>query len=380
MGLFAWSEEKIARETARLVAERDLAGLAGELDEHDQRRRGAAAAALGSFGADAVPAIIAATLPGGDDARRGAWAAFAAVGTPATAQVTARVMSMETLLSGDVPATLRYFERAVDAIGPGSQGDIAALVSGDGPWRERARACLQVRDSRDARVNREPVPGGHVLMPISLGEQTIDVEQAEEVLRATTREWAVTCFLNLTETGAALHDETIAALEAAVLDAVGEESALGADGLPEMAPVTILHRHLAGERGVLTRLQTDVQAARISPRRVRAGRAAAARGPARRNARPRRPAQLRSQRRRTRSIREERRGALRASFGLEPRRRSGGAHIDVSQPAGRLRAVLRDAPRRAGRRSGRRAVTRTTPRPRRLPARAPSSTSPSSST
>ena len=265
MGLFAWSEEKIARETARLVAERDLAGLAGELDEHDQRRRGAAAAALGSFGADAVPAIVAATLTGGDDARRGAWAAFAAVGTTATAQVTARVMSMETLLSGDVPATLRYFERAVAAIGPGSQGDIAALVSGDGPWRERARACLQVRDSRDARVNREPVPGGHVLMPISLGQQPIDVEQAEEVLRATTREWAVTCFLDLTETDAVLHDGTIAALEAAVLDAVGEESELGADGLPEMAPVTILHRHLAGERGVLTRLQTDVQAARISP-------------------------------------------------------------------------------------------------------------------
>ena len=114
-------------------------------------------------------------------------------------------------------------------------------------------------------MNRQPAPSGHILMPISLGEQSISVEQAEEVLRGTAREWAVTCFLDLAETDAVLHDDVIGVLEAAVLDAVDDTFALGDQGLPEWPPVTALRRHLAGERGVLTRLQTESYAARIAP-------------------------------------------------------------------------------------------------------------------
>ena len=102
-------------------------------------------------------------------------------------------------------------------------------------------------------------------MPISLGEDTISVEQAEEVLRATAREWAVSCFLDLAKTDAVIHEGVIRALEAAVLDAVGGTVVLGDRGLPELPLVTVLRRHLAGEKGVLTRLQTESCAARISP-------------------------------------------------------------------------------------------------------------------
>ena len=267
MGLFKWSDEKIADEIARLTAARDFAGLADELHNGDARRRSAAAATLASFGPETIPAIVAATLPrsDSDDARRGAWAVFKAIGRAASGWVTAAVMSPDTLLADDVPGALRYWERAVAAIGPASQDDVASLVAGEGPWRRRAEACLEVRDTRDARVNRQPVPSGHIVMPISLGDQTISVEQTEEVLRASAREWAVTCFLDLTETDAVLHDDVIGVLEEAVLDAVDSTVVLGENGLPELPPVTVLRRHLAGEKGVLTRLQTESYAARISP-------------------------------------------------------------------------------------------------------------------
>ncbi len=100
-------------------------------------------------------------------------------------------------------------------------------------------------------------------MPISLGEQTISVEQTEEVLRATAREWAVTCFLDLAETDAVLHDDVIGVLEAAVLDAIASTVVPGDKRMPELPPVTVLHRDLAGEKGVLSRLQTESYAARI---------------------------------------------------------------------------------------------------------------------
>ena len=267
MGLFKWSDERIADAIARLTTARDFAGLADELHNGDARRRSAVAAALASLGPETIPAVVAATLPrsNSDDARRGAWAVFKAMGAPASGWVTAAVMSPDTLLADDVPGTLRYWERAVAAIGPASQDDVASLVAGEGPWRRRAEACLEVRDTRDARVNRQPVPSGHILMPISLGEQTISVEQTEEVLRATAREWAVTCFLDLAETDAILHDDVIGVLEEAVLDAIDCTVVLGEKGLPELPPVAVLRRHLAGEKGVLTRLQTDSYAARISP-------------------------------------------------------------------------------------------------------------------
>ncbi len=112
-------------------------------------------------------------------------------------------------------------------------------------------------------MNRQPVPSGHIVMPISLGEQTISVEQTEEVLRATAREWAVTCFLDLAETDAVLHDDVIGVLEAAVLDAIASTVVPGDKRMPELPPVTVLHRDLAGEKGVLSRLQTESYAARI---------------------------------------------------------------------------------------------------------------------
>ncbi len=265
MGLFAWSDERIAEQVARLTSARDLAGLSAELRQRDARRRSAAAAALGSFGSAAVPAIVAATLAHDDEhSRRGAWAAFEAVGAPAATQVAAGVLSMDTLLADDVPATLRYYECAAAAIGPDAQDAVAALLDGRGPWRERAEACLSVRDTRDARINTRPAPGGHILMPISLGTQAIAVDQAEEVLRATSRQWAAMCFLNLTETNAVLRDGAIVALETAVVDALGDSATAGPEGMPELPPVAALRRQLAGERGAITRLETESLAARIS--------------------------------------------------------------------------------------------------------------------
>jgi hypothetical protein len=224
-----------------MTAARDFAGLADELHNGDARRRSAAAAALAALGPEVIPTVAAATLP------------------------RAAVVSPDTLLADDVPGTLRYWEWAIAAVGPVAQDDVATLIAAEGPWSRRAEACLEARDARDALVNRQPVPSGHVLMPISLGEQTISVEQAEEVLRATAREWAVTCFLDLAETDAVLHEGVIGALEAAVLDAVGGTAVLGDLGLPELPPVTVLRRHLAGEKGVLTRLQSESYATRISP-------------------------------------------------------------------------------------------------------------------
>ena len=250
MGLFTWSDERIAEEVARLTSARDLAGLAAELRERDARRRTAAAAALGSFGSAAVPAIVAATLAHDDDhTRRGAWAAFEAVGAPAAAQVTAGVLSMDTLLADDVPATLRYYERAAAAIGPARRTTVAALLDGRGPWRERAEACLSVRDTRDARINTQPAPGGHILMPISLG-------RADHRRRSGR--------------GSAAGD--FPAMGGHVLsESDGDERRpprrrhrragdgrrgrrrrlgrrLGPEGMPELPPVAALRRQLAGER------------------------------------------------------------------------------------------------------------------------------------
>ncbi len=143
-------------EIFQLTGERDFAGLADELRNGDARRRSAVAAALAALGPEAIPAIVAATLPrsDSDDARHGAWAAFRAMGAPACGWVTAAVMSPDTLLADDVPGTLRYWERAVAAIGPASQDDVASLVAGEGPWRRRAEALPG--DPRQARRAGEP--------------------------------------------------------------------------------------------------------------------------------------------------------------------------------------------------------------------------------
>ena len=88
-----------------MTAARAFADLADELHNGDARRRSAAATALASFGQEAIPAIVAATLPRSDDdsARRGAWAAFRAMGGPASHWVTAAVMSPDTLLADASP-------------------------------------------------------------------------------------------------------------------------------------------------------------------------------------------------------------------------------------------------------------------------------------
>lgn len=265
MSIFHASDEKISDEVAKLAAAHDLAGLARKLRDGDERWRGAAAGALAAFGAEVVPMALDATLPyentGNATPGKGAWALFTHLGPSAAPLIVSRVLSMETLLAEDIPSHLRYYQRAVAAMGPGSQDALSPLVAGNGPWREAAERALRDRPTRHGRLQLEP--GSSIT--VSLGDQTIPLDEAEEAIRATTRQWAVTCLLGFVAANDALAESSIAALEAAVVEGVAPESPLGSDGLPRLEPAELMLRHESGEKGVLAGLQARALAARLSP-------------------------------------------------------------------------------------------------------------------
>jgi hypothetical protein len=267
VSIFRASDEQIRDEIAQLTAARDLEALAGKLCKSDARWRDAAAGALAPFGADAAAAVISQTLTAerDADARKGAWAAFERIGAPAAPVVLARVASVDTLLADDVRATLRYYQRAISAVGPSVQDQVAALVRRGGPWRDIAEACLRAGDTRPARINTDPVAAGVVLVPVRLGPQRIDLDEAEEAIRATSRQWAVTCLLGFAGGEATLDDTAVGRLEEAVVDALDDYVDLESDGLPIQRPLELMRRHEAGDRGVLPSLENDVLAPRASP-------------------------------------------------------------------------------------------------------------------
>jgi hypothetical protein len=265
MGLFRASDTQIRDEVARLSADRDLNGLAAKLRKSDERWRLAAAAALAPFGRDAATAVVAETL--GDEfdenAKAGAWHAFAQIGAPAAEVIIGRVASVDTLLAPDLRAALRYYQRAIAAIGPTAQDQVAALVRRNAPWRDIAQTCLNAEGKRPVRLNTDAVASAAILVPIHLGSQKIDLDEAEEAIRATSRQWAVTCLLAFA--GDRLGEAAVSGLEEAVVDGLDDRLRVGTDGWPALEPVDLMHRHEAGDAGVLTSLENDLLLARTAP-------------------------------------------------------------------------------------------------------------------
>jgi hypothetical protein len=265
MGLFHTSDAEIADEVARLRAARDLDGLARKLAAPDRRWREAAAAALAGHGAGAASAAVSATLPlattGDDAARDGVSALFSRLGPGVASVVTDDVLSIDTQLAADVPARLHYFEGLAAAMGAGAQGAVAPLLERDGPWPAIAARALGVRSTRTATLLVSPETVGRV----TLGRQTIALPEAEEAIRATARQWAATCLLDLVARGDALDEGPLTALESAVVDGVKPACRLDDSGLPLLEPLEIMHRHERGEKNVLERLQADVLAWRYEP-------------------------------------------------------------------------------------------------------------------